>query len=181
MKKALMITAVLSLSVCTSQVAEPAAGGLPGLDARVGTLEDTVAEQGTAGVDLQSQVDGLEAQLSAVQNELSTLENKLPMFAVVDADGTRIASRGVQSARQSVDGSGNPVTGHYDVVFERSVAKCAATVTVEPSFSGALTASINGTFRGIPNPNRSENTFLVVLSDEDQKRTNSRFNIIVVC
>jgi len=52
---------------------------------------------------------------------------------------------------------------------------------VEPSFSGALTASINGTFRGIPNPNRSENTFLVVLSDEDQHRTNSRFNIIVVC
>ena len=81
-------------------------------------------------------MDDLQSQLTALQNDLAALESKLPMFAVVNADGTLRASRDVQSAGQSLDGSGNPLTGHYDVVFQRNVSLCAVTVTAEPSFSG---------------------------------------------
>ncbi len=181
--KALLISAFLSLTLFTSQAAEPGdqAGGVPHLDARVSTLEVTVEDQGTAGAELQTQVDDLQSQLSAVQNDLLTLESELPMFAVVNADGTLRASRGVQSASQSLDGSGNPLTGHYDVFFHRNVSLCAVTVTAEPSFAGQITASINGTFRGIPNPNFPPNMFIIVVSDEDNNRINSRFNVIVVC
>lgn len=178
--KAPMISAFLSLTLLTSQAAEPAdqGGGVPRLDARVGTLEVTVAEQGTVGAELQVTVDDLQSQLSTVNNDLLTLENKL-MFAVVEADGTLRASRNVQSAAQSVDGAGNPLTGHYDVVFSRNVSLCAATVTAEPSSSSGIVASLNGTFRGSPihNPNR----FIIVLSDTDNNRVNGRFNIIVMC
>jgi hypothetical protein len=179
--KALLISALLLLSLFRSQAAEPAgeAGGLPTLGARVGALEITVEDQGTAGAELGIQVEDLQSQLSAMQNDLLTLESKLPMFAVVNADGTLRASRGVQSAGQSLDGSGNPLTGHYDVIFHRNVSLCAVTVTAEPSFSGQITASVNGTFRGSPihDPNR----FIIVLSDEDGHRINSRFNVIVTC
>jgi hypothetical protein len=85
------------------------------------------------------------------------------------------------SAQPSRDGSGNLLTGHYDVVFPRNVSLCAVTVTAEPSFSSGIVASLNGTFRGIPNPSFPANTFIVVLSDEDNNRINTRFNIIVMC
>ena len=65
------------------------------------------------------------------------------------------------------------------MTFTRNVSTCAVTVTAEPSFSGGIVASINGTFRGSPihNPNR----FHVVLSDHDNDRVDTRFNIIVMC
>ena len=104
-------------------------------------------------------------------------------FAVVDGDGTLRASRGVQSAGHSVDASGNPLKGSYRVLFNRNVSLCAVTVTAEPSFSGQITASVNGTFRGIPNPNPNfpPNQFIIVLFDEDHDFVDSRFNIIVTC
>ena len=192
---ALLIAASLSLVPFTSQAASlpvyptglPTVEtrvtnlevAVPQLDARVGTLEVTVEEQGVVGSDLGSQVETLQTQMAAVQTELLTLvQNKL-LFAVIDADGTIRASRGVQSAAQSVDGSGNPIPGHYDVIFTRNVSACAVTVTAEPSASSGTIASINGTFRGSPihNPNR----FVVVLSDHDNDRVNGRFNIMVMC
>ena len=187
-KKVPLIGALLLFGLFTSQAAEPAgeAGGLPSLGARVGVLEITVEDQGTAGAelqltvgDLQSQVEAIQSELTTVHNDLVSLENnRLPLFAVVDADGMLRASRGVQSAGQSLDGSGNPLTGHYDVVFERNVSLCAVTATAEPSSSSQITAGVNGTFRGSPihNPNR----FIIVLSDADGNRINVRFNVIVV-
>jgi hypothetical protein len=152
---------------------------VPELDTRVGDLEDTVEAQGAVSSDLGSQVETLQGQMASVQTELLVLlQNKL-LFAVVDANGTVRASRGVQSAAQSVDDDGNPVTGHYDVIFTRNVSTCAVTVTAEPSASTGIIASINGTFRGdsIHNPNR----FHVVLSDSGNDRVDGRFNIIVMC
>ena len=190
-----LLIAFFSLMLFTSQPAQAddSSGGVPDLDlrvttlevevpqldARVGTLEGTVEEQGDAGAELGSQVEALQSQLATVQNELFSLVQSKLLFAVVNADGTIRASRGVQSAAQSVDGSGNPLTGHYDVIFTRNVSLCAVTVTAEPSFSGGIVASVNGTFRGSPihNPNR----FIVVLSDDDNNRVNTRFNIIVMC
>ena len=104
-------------------------------------------------------------------------------FAVVDGNGSLRASRGVQSAGHSIDGSGNPQKGTYRVAFDRDVSRCAATVTAEPSYSGQITASINGTFRGIPNPNPDfqPNVFLIVLFDEDHNLVDSRFNVVVTC
>ena len=192
--QALLIIAALVLAPFTSQAASVpvyTAGlptvetrvknlevAVPQLDGRVDDLEVTVSEQGVAGADLGSQVNTLQTTMATVQNELLTLQNKL-LFAVVDADGTIRASRGVQSAAQSVDGSGNPIPGHYDVIFSRNVTACAVTVTAEPSASLGIIASVNGTFRGSPihNPNR----FIVVLSDHDNDRVNWRFNIIVMC
>jgi len=111
--KALLISALVLLGLSTAQAAEPAgqAGGLPTLDYRLGALESTVADQETAGAALQVTVDDLQIQLNGVQNDLATLEGRLPMFAVVDGDGTLRASRGVQSAGHSVDASGNPLRG----------------------------------------------------------------------
>lgn len=183
--KALLISALVLLGPSTAQAAEPAgqAGGLPTLDYRLGALESTVADQETAGAALQVTVDDLQIQLNGVQNDLATLEGRLPMFAVVDGDGTLRASRGVQSAGHSVDASGNPLKGSYRVLFNRNVSLCAVTVTAEPSFSGQITASVNGTFRGIPNPNPNfpPNQFIIVLFDEDHDFVDSRFNIIVTC
>jgi len=182
--KALLVSAFLSLTlVFTSQAAVPGTqgGGVPSLDARVSTLEVTVADQGTAGADLQTQVNDLQSQLSGVQDELLTLQSQLPKFAVVEADATLRASRGVQSVRQSRDGSGNLLTGHYEVFFDRNVSRCAVTVTAEPVFSGGITASVNGTLRGIPNPTLPDNGFIIVLSDDLFHRVNSRFNVIVTC
>ena len=134
--------------------------------------------QADAGAALDTQVDTRQNQLGAVQTELFVLVQSKLLFAVVDAVGTVRASRGVQSVAQSTDGSGNPITGHYDVVFTRNVTACAVTVTAKPSFSGGIIASVNGTFRGSPihDPNR----FIVVLSDHDNDRINTRFNIIVM-
>lgn len=185
-ERALLVGAFLMFGLFTSQVAEPAeAGGLPSLGARVGVLEITVEDQGTAGAelqvtvgDLQAQMDAMQTQLSGALNDLLTLENKL-LFAVVEADGTLRASRGVQSAGQATDGDGNPLTGVYDVVFARNVSLCAVTATGEPSSGAQITASVNGTFRGSPihNPNR----FIIVLSDADGHHINVRFNVIVMC
>jgi hypothetical protein len=192
-RPALLIGASLSLMLLTSHAAQPAPYPMPTLetrvktlevqvpqiDNRVGDLEVTVEEQGVVGTELGSQVESLQTQMAAVQTELFTLvQNKL-LFAVVDADGTIRASRGVQSVTQSVDGSGNVIPGHYDVIFTRNVSTCAVTVTAEPSSSSGIIASVNGTFRGSPihNPNR----FIVVLSDHDNDRVNTRFNIIVMC
>jgi len=191
-KSGLLIGASLSLVLLgsTSEAAAPAPVpsldtrvrtlevAVPQLDGRVDSLEVTVEEQGVAGADLGSQVDSLQTTMASVQNDLLALQNKL-LFAVVDADGTIRASRGVQSAAQSVDGLGNPIPGHYDVIFSRNVTACAVTVTAEPSASLGIIASVNGTFRGSPihNPNR----FIVVLSDHDNDRVNHRFNIIVMC
>jgi hypothetical protein len=152
---------------------------VPELDTRVGDLEDTVEAQGAVSSDLGSQVQTLQGQMASVQTDLLVLLQNQLLFAVVDADGTTRASRGVQSAAQSVDDDGNPVTGHYDVIFTRNVSTCAVTVTAEPSASTGVIASINGTFRGdsIHNPNR----FHVVLSDSDNDRVDARFNIIVMC
>jgi hypothetical protein len=191
-KPGLLIGASLSLMLLTSTSKAAAPAPVPTLDTRVRTLEVvvpqldnrvddlevTVEEQGVAGADLGGQVESLQTTMAAVQTELLTLQNKL-LFAVVDADGTIRASRGVQSAAQSVDGSGNPIPGHYDVIFARNVSACAVTVTAEPSASSGIIASVNGTFRGSPihNPNR----FIVVLSDHDNDRVNWRFNIMVMC
>jgi uncharacterized coiled-coil protein SlyX len=191
-KPGLLIGASLSVMLLTSTSEAAAPAPVPSLDTRVRTLEVavpqldnrvddlevTVEEQGVAGADLSGQVESLQTTMTSVQNELLTLQNKL-LFAVVDADGTIRASRGVQSAAQSVDGSGNPIPGHYDVIFSRNVTACAVTVTAEPSSSSGIIASINGTFRGdaIHNPNR----FIVVLSDHDNDRVNWRFNIMVMC
>ena len=49
----------------------------------------------------------MQTQLSGALNDLLTLENKL-LFAVVEADGTLRASRGVQSSVQATDGDGIP-------------------------------------------------------------------------
>jgi hypothetical protein len=94
--KALLVTAFASLTLITSQTAESVAqaGGLPRLEARVSTLEVTVEDQGLAGAQLGTQVEDLQTQLSTVQNDLLTLQNSL-MFAVVDANGTLRARRGV--------------------------------------------------------------------------------------
>jgi hypothetical protein len=142
-------------------------------------LEVTVEEQGVVSTDLGSQVATLQSQMATVQTELLVLVQNQLLFAVVDADGTILASRGVQSAAQSVDGDGNPMTGHYHVVFTRDVSECAVTVTAEPSFSRGIIATINGTFRGSPihDPKR----FNVVLSEHDNDRISTRFNIIVMC
>jgi hypothetical protein len=184
-RRALLISALVSLGLSTSPVSEAAgqAGGVPGLDYRLGTLESTVAQQGTAGEALQVTVDDLQIQLNGVQNDIAMLQARVPLFAVVDGDGTLRASRGVQSAGHSLDESGNPRTGSYRVLFDRNVWLCAATVTAEPSFNGKITASINGTFRGIPNPNPNfpPNQFIVVLFDEDDNAVDARFNIIVTC
>ena len=152
---------------------------VPQLDERVGTLEVTVEEQGVIGADLGTQVETLQGQMATVQTELLVLEQNKLLFAVVDADGTLRASRGVQSAAQSVDDEGKPVTGHYDVIFTRNVSTCAVTVTAEPQFSSGIIASINGTFRGSPihDPNRIH----VVVSEHDNDRVNTRFNIMVMC
>jgi len=183
--KTLLISALVLLGVSTSQLAEPAdqAGGVPTLNNRLGTLESAVADQGTAGAALQLTVDDLQIQLNGVQTDLFTLERRLSLFAVVDGNGSLRASRGVQSAGHSIDGSGNPQKGTYRVAFDRDVSRCAATVTAEPSYSGQITASINGTFRGIPNPNPDfqPNVFLIVLFDEDHNLVDSRFNVVVTC
>jgi uncharacterized coiled-coil protein SlyX len=183
-KSALLISALLWLGLSASPT-EPASqtGGLPALDFRLGTLESTVAEQGTVGAALQVTVDDLQNQLNGVQNDLATLERRLPMFAVVDADGTLRASRGVESAGHSLDSSQNPLTGFYRVVFDRNVWLCAATVTAEPLSSGKVKASINGTFRGVvnPNPEFSPNALHIVVFDEDNNFVDTRFNIIVSC
>src|SRR5262245_45234057 len=152
--KALMINALVLIGLSAAPMAEPASqtGGIPSLDGRVGTLETTVAEQGTTGAALQVSVDDLQNQLNTVQNDILAIERHLPMFAVVNADGTLRASRGVISAGHFLDSSGNPLKGAYKVRFEREVSLCAVTVTAEPSGSAAFTASVNGTFRGIPNP-----------------------------
>jgi uncharacterized coiled-coil protein SlyX len=152
---------------------------VPRLDERVGSLEVTVEEQGVVGTTLGDQVQTLQGQMADVQTELLVLlQNKL-LFAVVDANGTLRTSRGVLSAAQSVDDDGNPVTGHYDVIFTRDVSACAVTVTAEPQFSGGIVASINGTFRG--SPIHDQRRFHVVLSDHDNDRVSTRFNIIVMC
>ena len=191
-KPGLLIGASLSLMLLTSTSKAAAPAPVPTLDTRVKTLEIavpqiddrvdnlevTVEEQGVAGADLGSQVESLQTTMATVQTELLTLQNKL-LFAVVDADGTIRASRGVQSVSQPVDGSGNPITGHYHVIFSRNVTACAVTVTAEPSSSTGIIASVNGTFRGSPihDPNR----VIVVLSEHDNDRVNWRFNIIVMC
>jgi len=181
--KALLMGALLLLGMSTSQVAEPAdqAGGVPTLGNRLGAVETAVADQGTAGAALQVTVDDLQIQLIGVQNDLATLERRLPLFAVVDGNGTLRASRGVQSAGHFLDASGNPLKGGYRVLFDRNVWLCAVTVSAEPLFSGQITASINGTFRGIPNPNFSPNEFIIDLFDEDHNFVDSRFNVIVTC
>jgi hypothetical protein len=183
--KALLIGTLFLLGFSALDVAESAgqAGGVPSLDHRVGDLEATVAEQEEVGEALQVTVEDLQIQLNGVQNDILTIQRRLPLFAVVNGDGTLRESRGVQSAERSVDGAGNPQTGTYRVIFFQDVSRCAATVTAEPSFSGLVTASINGTFRGIPNPNPDfqPNVFLIVLSDEDNNRIDARFNIIVAC
>lgn len=181
--KVLLIGALLLLGLFRSQAAEPAAqtGGLPSLGARVDVLEVTVEDQGLVGAELVVEVDDLQSQLTAVQNDLLLLERKLPMFAVVNADGTRRASRGVLSVTQPVDSSGNPLTGHYHVTFDRNVSLCAVTATAEPSASKQITASVNGTFRGIINPNVPPEMFIIVLTDEDNNRIDVRFNVMVAC
>jgi hypothetical protein len=183
--KALLISVLLLLGLSAAQAAAAAAGGVPSIDVRVRVLETTVAGQGTAGASLQLQVNAIDDDIASLLSQLATLETtlalRLPMFAVVKRDGTLLASRGVLSAAQSLD-SGDPVTGHYDVFFARNdVSLCAVTVTGEPSYSGVITATINGTFRGIPNPNTSPNQFHIVLSDENGDRIDSRFNVIVTC
>src|SRR5262249_44412918 len=195
-KSGLLVGASLSLVLSTSHAAPTPTypAGVPSLDTRVKTLEQvavpqldsrvddlevTVEQQGVAGSDLSSQVATLQDQMSSVQTDLLVLEQNKLLFAVIDADGTIRASRGVQTAAQSVDDSGNPLTGHYDVTFTRNVSTCAVTVTAEPEFSSGIIASINGTFRGdqVHNPNR----FHVVVSDNDNNRINARFNIMVMC
>ena len=108
----------------------------------------------------------------------------------VDHDGTlRARSFGpfgrltIEESRQLVDPQSNqPSTEHYAVVVSRNdVSLCAITVTAEPLSSSAVTASINGTFRGIINPLFPANTFIIVLSDEEGNRVNSRFNVVVTC
>jgi hypothetical protein len=179
--KALLISALVLLGLSSSQVAEPAgqAGGVPALANRLGALETVVANQGEAGTALQLTVDDLQLQLDTVQNDLATLELRLPLFAVVDGDGTLRASRGVQSAGHSLDGSGNPLPGHYRVVFTRNVSLCAATVTAEPLSSSQVTASINGTHRG--SPIHSPDVLIIVLFDKDNDLVDRRFNVIVAC
>jgi len=183
--KALLIGALLMLGLSTSQVAEPAGqtGGVPTLDYRLDTLETTVAAQGTTGAALQVTVDDLQIQLNGVQNDLFALERHLPLFAVVDGNGTLRASRGVQSAGHFLDASGNPLKGSYRVLFDRNVSLCAVTVTAEPLYAGQITANVNGTFRGIqnPGPNFPPNQFLIDLFDEDHNSIDSRFNVIVTC
>ena len=185
-RNAFLISTVLGLSVCLCQVAEAGQGGLPALDQRVKTLENTVAAQQTtvttqqaATQALTGRVSTLESQVASLQGQIAALQNHLPMFAVVNEDGTLRASSGVLSVGLPLDTSGNPITGHYTVFFSRDVSRCAVTVTAEPWYSGQITASINGTFRGkgIFQPN----TFTVVLSDHDSNRINTRFNIIVTC
>jgi len=89
----------------------------------------------------------------------------------------------IEESRQLVDPQSNqPSTGHYAVVVSRNdVSLCAITVTAEPLSSSAVTASINGTFRGIINPLFPANTFIIVLSDEEGNRVSSRFNVMVTC
>jgi len=189
---ALLIGASLSLVLFTSRAAHSAGGvpnlntrvtnleaEVPQLDERVGTLEVTVEEQGVVGSTLGEQVGTLQSQMAEVQTELLVLLSNKLLFAVIDADGTIRASRGVQSAAQSVDGEGKPEPGHYDVIFTRDVSACAVTVTAEPQFSSGIIASINGTFRGSPihDPKR----FHVVLSEHDNDRISTRFNIMVMC
>jgi len=193
---ALLISALAWFGLSTPQSAESAsqAGGLPGITdrldtlesgvtSRLDTLETAVAEQGTTGAALQVTVDDLQNQLVSVQNDIQAIERHLPLFAVVDSDGTLRASRSVVSAGHSLDSSNHPITGLYRVVFDRDVWLCAATVTAEPLFSGTIAASINGTFRGVFNPNQefSPNVLHITVFDNDGNFVNARFNIIVTC
>ena len=184
--KALLIGVLPLLGPFASHVAEAGgqAGGVPTLDTRVRVLETTVADQGATGAALQVTVDDLQTQLNSVQNDLARLEGLLPLFAVVDQNGTLrpSSSRGVLSAGHFLDDHGNPETGFYRVVFTRDVSRCAATVTAEPSYSGQITASINGTFRGVSNNLEFPPTNLtIVLFDEDHNLIDARFNVIVTC
>jgi uncharacterized coiled-coil protein SlyX len=183
---ALLIGVLVVLGLSASQVAEAGgqAGGIPSLDARVSTLETTVADQGTAGAALQTQVDDLQTQVNGVQNDVATLESKLPVFAVIERDATLRpnAHRGVQRAEHFLDQDGNPIAGAYKVFFDRpDVSRCAVTVTAEPEFGSPLTAIVNGTFRGFPSPSFPSNMFTIEVFDKDNDRIDARFNIIVMC
>ena len=191
-RNVIVMGVIAGLCLSMSQVAEGAgqAGGLPALDSRVGAVEAALTAQTAT---LQSQAATLQDQLTQLgdlQDQIDNLARRLPAFAVVDHDGTlRARSFGpfgrltIEESRQLVDPQSNqPSTGHYAVVVSRNdVSLCAITVTAEPLSSSAMTASINGTFRGIINPLFPANTFIIVLSDEEGNRVNSRFNVMVTC
>lgn len=175
---------ILGFGISLCQVAQVSAepGGVPAIATRVTILENTMTTQQTATANLDDDVATLKLQVAELQDLVATLRSQRPMFAVVDRDGTLRAqsSFGVQKVERATDDHGNPLTGHFDVFFNRDVSKCAVTVTAEPGYSAGLIASINGTFRGTTFP-FPLNMVSVVLSEGLNDRIDTRFNIIVVC
>ncbi len=177
----LLIGGILAFAVAMSHVAQAGdqAGGVPALDARVSGLETTVAAQGAAGTTVQAR--WARCKIAGLQSQINMLQSHLTLFAVVDRDGTLRASRGVLSAGHTVDQSGNPQTGSYRVFFTRDLSLCAITVTPERLYSGQITGTINGTWRGFPNPFFSPNEAIISLFDEDGDFIDTRFNVSVGC
>ena len=189
-RRSLGAAAAVAVILATSAVAQAAGqtGGVPGLDARVTGLETEVATQGAAGATLQGQVTTLQNQVTtdqsaidSLQTQIDTLQGHLPKFAVVERDGSLIASRGVISARHFTDQSGNPLTGAYLVYFDHDLSLCAITVTPEPEYGAGLKGIVNGTFRGFPNPLIPRNAANIGMFDEDGNFIDVRFNIMVTC
>lgn len=89
------------------------------------------------------------------------------LWAVVDADGTIVRSKGVVLSK-----SGNVGTGAYGIFFNRNVSGCTYTATIGANLHGMISAfSVAGAPRAVE----------VRTHDKDGGPSNRPFNLLVNC
>ena len=98
-------------------------------------------------------------------------------FAVVNADGTVLQSRGVDASNPLTTGKFPDSKGSYQVLFTRDISRCAAVANVRGS--GVPLSTIPAAFAVVGRSSTTQVT--VTIWHTDGSKLDEGFELIVIC